>query len=222
MRPASSGPMPRSRSAKVVPCAITNMLRSFASRTMTSCASASATPPRLSASLERSTKGITASDARRDAVAVSVREAADLGEIGAHQLDRRARLRLLRSCSRARCARCRASGALSRPSASNSLLALARCASPSAMRPWRASEASSSSCALRSKGESSSHSSTIRCRGVVRQRARQVFEQHGLDAAEAPALGGDPGIEHRAARDLQSLEQFAREQVRQLALPLDA
>jgi hypothetical protein len=40
--------MARSRSANVVPCAITNMLRSFASRVMTSCASASATPPRLS------------------------------------------------------------------------------------------------------------------------------------------------------------------------------
>jgi hypothetical protein len=36
MRPASSGPMARSRNAKVVPWAITNMLRSFASRVMTS------------------------------------------------------------------------------------------------------------------------------------------------------------------------------------------
>ena len=59
-------------------------------------------------------------------------------------------------------------------------------------------------------------------RGLVRQRAREVFEQHGLDAAEAPALGGDPRIEHRAARDLEAFEQFAGEQRGELLLPLDA
>ncbi len=62
----------------------------------------------------------------------------------------------------------------------------------------------------------------IRCRGIVRQRAREVLEQHGLDAAEAPALGGDPGIEHRAARDLEAFEQFAGEQRGEFLLPFDA
>src|SRR5204863_4997913 len=36
-------------------------------------------------------------------------------------------------------------------------------------------------------------------RGIMWQRAREVFEQHGLDAPETPALCRDPGIEHRAA-----------------------
>ena len=57
---------------------------------------------------------------------------------------------------------------------------------------------------------------------VVGQRVRQVLEQYGLDAAEAPALGRDPRIEHRTARDLETLEQLAAKQFRELPLPLDA
>jgi hypothetical protein len=33
-----------------------------------------------------------------------------------------------------------------------------------------------------------------------------------MDAAETAALGGDPGVEHRVARDLEPLEQLTREQ----------
>src|SRR5688572_32308842 len=62
----------------------------------------------------------------------------------------------------------------------------------------------------------------IRCGGLVGQRTREVFEQHGLDAAETPALGGDPGIEHRAACDLEALEQLTREMRRELFLAVHA
>ena len=56
----------------------------------------------------------------------------------------------------------------------------------------------------------------------MRQRAREVLEQHGLDTAKTAPLGGDPGIEHRAARDLQAFEQFTLEQSREFALPVDS
>ena len=59
-------------------------------------------------------------------------------------------------------------------------------------------------------------------RGIMWQRAREVFEQHGLDAPETPALCRDPGIEHRAARDLEAFEQFAGEQCGEFFLPFDA
>ena len=72
------------------------------------------------------------------------------------------------------------SGALSSPSASNSLLALARCASPSAMRCWRASEVSSSSWALRSNGESLSHSSIYGAGG-----SRAATNARGVRAARS-------------------------------------
>ena len=64
MRPASSGPMPRSCSANTVPCAMTNRLRSLASRVITSWARPSAAR-RGPAAAERSTNGITAIEARR-------------------------------------------------------------------------------------------------------------------------------------------------------------
>ena len=45
----------------------------------------------------------------------------------------------------------------------------------------------------------------------INERAREILEQHGLYAAEAAALGGDPRVEHRAAGDLETFEQLARE-----------
>ena len=55
----------------------------------------------------------------------------------------------------------------------------------------------------------------------VWQRAPR-FSSRTPDVPEAPALGGDPGIEHRAARDLEAFEQFAGEQRGEFFLPFDA
>ena len=59
--------MRRSCRANTVPCAMTNRLRSLASRVITSWARASAGPPRTPAAADRSTNGITAMEARRGA-----------------------------------------------------------------------------------------------------------------------------------------------------------
>jgi hypothetical protein len=57
---------------------------------------------------------------------------------------------------------------------------------------------------------------------LVRQVTGEVLQQHRLNAAEPAPLGGDPRIEHRAARDLEALEQFAAEQRRERLLLLRA
>ncbi len=65
--------MPRAFNANTVPGAITNRLRSLASRVMTSYASASAVPPGPAAIAGCSTNGITAIEARRFTVVTASR-----------------------------------------------------------------------------------------------------------------------------------------------------
>ena len=90
------------------------------------------------------------------------------------------------------------------------------------MRPWRASDAEQQFVGAGVERRQAQPLIYIGRGRVVRQRTGEIFEQHRLDAAEPAAFGGDPGVEHRAARDLEAFEQLAGEQRGQLLLPLDA
>ena len=131
---------------------MTNRTRSLASRVITSSASASASPPRASAVVDRSTNGITATEARRDAGMMRVSPAA--GTAGAETwMPGGEAAWALADCQAWR------SGAVSRPSPSNSRAVTARCSSPSRIWPPRANALSRSSWTRGSKGASWSHCS---------------------------------------------------------------
>ena len=153
MRPADSGAIPRSCSAKTVPRAITNRLRSLASRVSTSCARPSAGPPGRRTSGDSSAKGITATDARRAGLAPG----STRGGVASSTVARRQASR---------------SGPRSSPSLSNICAVDSRCRSPSRMRPCRASAANSASCTRRSNGASASHFS--RCANTSSPEARRA------------------------------------------------
>ena len=195
---------------------MTNRLRSLASRVITSWASASAAPPRAPGAADRSTNGITAMEARRA------------------QRRRRRRGRRLLAAVRsgaaaaaggpAPCAlaerHASRSGALSRPSASNSRAVAARCSSPSRIRPRRASAVRRISWTCRSNGASWSHLLQVAERLVVGNAPDEMLQQGGVAAAESPPLRGEPAVEDRAAVDLQALQKVAVEQRGQRSLPL--
>ena len=107
-------------------------------------------------------------------------------------------------------ARFREAGRNRGPSSSKSRAAAARCSSPSRIRPWRASAASSISCARRSKGASSSHFSRLP-NALVGSAPREMLEEGDLAPAEAPPLGGEPAVEGGTAFDFQSFQEVAVE-----------
>ena len=112
------------------------------------------------------------------------------------------------------------SGAVSRPSPSNSRAVAARCSSPSRIWPRRANALSRSSWTRGSKGASWSHCSRYGNASSSGSALDEMLEQGGVAAAESPALGGEPAVEDRAAADLQALEELAAEQRGQRPLPV--
>ena len=146
--------MPRSCRANTVPCAMTNRLRSLASRVITSWASASASP---AAGAGR--RGPVDERHHRDGGAARRAERAVVAAAAAAAVTAKRRLERAAQLSPCALAERHASriGAQSRPSASNSRVVAARCSSPSRIRPRRASASSRSSWTRRSNGASSSH-----------------------------------------------------------------
>ena len=93
---------------------------------------------------------------------------------------------------------------------------VARCSSPSRMRPARANAASSSSCTRRSNGASSQPLlRDARTRSSSSTRVGEMLEQRDAAAAQPAPLRGEPAVEARTAIDLEAVEKVAAEQRRQ-------
>ncbi len=205
--------MLRACRANIVPCAITNKLRSFDKRMIRSCAKppASGRAPSSCCCPGRSPNGITAIDARR-AFAGTICGSSDDAGASADGASCTTAAGTVETTAPGGCdlaARQAApNGRQSSPSASNKRTVRARCSSPSGNWPLRPSVASTSSCARRSNGASSSHFSrwanaccgsscarlSTRCSRTARWPARKrrrcassQAEKRGLRSISSPS-----------------------------------
>ena len=111
-------------------------------------------------------------------------------------------------------------GAASSPSASNSRAVAARCSSPSRSRPRAASACSSALVHARIERRQREPGFQVTEQVFAIGLRDEMLQQRHVAGAEAAPLRGQPGVERRAAVDLQPFEKLAREQRAQRAQAL--
>ena len=200
-----------------MPGAITNRLRSLASRVMTSRTRPSASATRGPIPTVRSRNGITAIEARRGMTRVIDGSGGALaGEEGAPPRSRRLPVGPWPLATRREGASNPVLGFEHPGRRGQVLLALADPAAP------RRARSSRIACARWSSGANSSQLLQIvqQLVGLGRQASDQVLQDGGVAGAEATPLRDQPAVEVRAAVDLQPIQEVTDEQPGQRSQPL--
>ena len=215
MRPASSAPMPRSRSAKTVPRAITNRMRSFASRVMMSCARPSAERRRARpagacgrrTASPRSRRGCGSARSRRRAGAAGVGADRAEADVARSTPPRRRRAWRARASRQAVAQR--------RPVEAFGLerrAVAARCSSPSRTRPRRSQRVAA---AARARGGRTARAAASAPDARAPRRSAgtpctSCSSSGDVAGAKAAALRDEPAAELRAARRARGLRGSRR------------